>query len=176
MDVTATAFKDYEENDREEGDDIYHTVLGFLNSKNFVIEHIARVDILDVMKTKRALVLIMRLNEFGKLSEHCPEFISFVRLAVTKTYKQKIMSAVVIKGGGHIKKMIDLFKSMEPYNHELQIKLKKYDDTIKKADDTIKQLRLDLKEFRSMRRNINKKMKKNLEKPPEYEDERPPGF
>jgi hypothetical protein len=179
MTIAATAFKDYEDNDNKE-DSLYQKVIGFFNSKNLDIEYIARaaIEIHDVnkVKTKRVFVIIMRLDEFGKLSEHCPEFISFVRFSVTKTYKQKIMSAVVIKGGGHIKKMIDLFKSMEPYNHELQIKLKKYDDTIKKADDTIKQLRLDLKEFRSMRRNINKKMKKNLEKPPEYEDERPPGF
>ena len=176
MNFAATAFKDYEDNDNKE-DSLYKTIIGFFNSKNLDIEYIARaaIEIHDVnkMKTKRVFVLIMRLDEFGKLSEHCPEFISIVRLSVTKTYKQrKIMSAVVIKVK-HLKKLIDLFRSMEPYSHEIE---KKMQTKLKTADNTIKQLRLDLKEFRSMRRNINKKMKKNLEKPPEYEDERPPGF
>ena len=83
----------------------------------------------------------------------------------------------------NIGKILDLCVKMKPFvnykdshANDIEKKMKKQCDLLKTAEDTIQQLRLDLKEFRSMRRNLKKKMKKNLVEPPAYEEERPPGF
>ena len=114
--------------------------------------------------------IVLTVDEYAKLCNNQPLIVRYTSCSVVNIVHSIPVIAYVLIGKDYIAEFDKLIKSMNPYTNK---DVKRLTRELAIANETISQLRLELKTFRSAKKNERKKLAKP---PPEYIDDRPPDF